>query len=82
MKLAMLLVSLLFLATTTPMIEAKKKPKKPNGPDKPKSSWCGEKTEKMCEKFLEKLGRKDRKKCKRGKKSPRCNVLKKCEMCK
>ena len=35
MKLAMLLVSLLFLATTTPMIEAKKKPKEPKDPDNP-----------------------------------------------
>ena len=35
MKLAVLLVSLLFLATTTPMIEAKKKPKEPKDPDNP-----------------------------------------------
>ena len=67
MKLAILLVSLLFLATTTPMIEAKKKPK-PN--------WC----EKKCKKYD--TGGSCETVCdsKKGREGKRC--MKTCEKCK
>ena len=91
MKLAVLLVSLLFLATT-PMIEAKKTPNDPDKPNKPakhkptpkpkpKSKWC-KKNEKRCEDFLDDPDKKCKDFCKgkKGKKFKKCN--KTCNKCK
>eukprot|EP00321_Phaeocystis_globosa_P004590 CAMPEP_0118813622 /NCGR_PEP_ID=MMETSP1162-20130426/3054_1 /TAXON_ID=33656 /ORGANISM="Phaeocystis Sp, Strain CCMP2710" /LENGTH=84 /DNA_ID=CAMNT_0006743437 /DNA_START=73 /DNA_END=327 /DNA_ORIENTATION=+ len=71
MKLAMLLVSLLFLATTTPMIEAKKKPGKPGKPNK----WC---KKQWCKTLLDDPDKKCKSVCKGEKKQCKKHCKKKC----
>ena len=75
MKLAMLLVSLLFLATT-PMIEAKKKPNMPDIGDKPINKPKLKPTPRWCNK-CKKCGCPDSKK---GKKARKCKKI--CKRCK
>jgi len=82
MKLAMLLVSLLFLATTTPMIEAKKKPNMPDIGDKPINKPKLKPTPRWCNK-CKKCGCTD---SKPGKKCKKCKKIckkfsKKCKKC-